>query len=815
MKIRRIWQRLDRFAGWGCVLALFCLLIVMASLEVRDLDLWLHLKTGQYILESRAIPHYDIFSFTIAGKEWVNHEWLFQVIAALFYSLGGAEGLIKMQVGVVTITFLILFFMGFNPRKRNYFSVALPLLFVLLVYRSRFTIRPDIFSLLFFAFYLYLIHKHLDKKWIIFAIPLSQILWSNFHGFFFLGLFLLFIIIIAEFIKRRIRLPWEWNKANRLADQDYRRLKWVLLLSVLASLANPYLLNGLLYPFKVMLQLSGKSRIFFQYIQELKPALSPNTLFSNDGMVPYKCIILLSFISFVLNLRRLDIGKLFIWLSFLLSSVLAIRNIAYFSFVAYFVYLFNSKYIFPLESVSISYANSSIKYMTRIAFKAMFIFWIVFNLNGTATEHYYDFNRYEIKGRLGGISVKDYPEGAANFILNNKIRGNIFNDFNSGAFLIGKCFPQIHVYIDGRTEMYGPDFFDAYRKILAEDAQPFDAMAKKYKIKGAMFSGVYHPISNKLLEYLYKSKEWRLVYFDPFAVFFLKDIPENKKIIEKCAINLANWNPPETDLDKVGATAVYPFPNINRAYVLEGLGLDQAVIREARAALKVMPNCGSAFRFIGRVYKKQNLPEKAFENFRLAAIYLPRDPDLRIDLAMVYEKLNEPDNCIKQLNTAADIDPGYSRPYYYLSLLYLKQKNAAQSQRALAQAVRLPPPEIKDMTYVADGLYDLQSFAQASQVYLQAVKVDKKSANMHARLGGCYVYLDKLKEAESELSLAENLDHKLVCVHNYFGVLYAKQGMEKKAREQWGLAFKLDPQDKETKDNFQKFLKGGFKKVSQ
>ena len=59
----RIWQRLDRLSGWGCILALFCLLVVMASLEVKDLDLWLHLKTGQYILQNRVIPHQDNFFF--------------------------------------------------------------------------------------------------------------------------------------------------------------------------------------------------------------------------------------------------------------------------------------------------------------------------------------------------------------------------------------------------------------------------------------------------------------------------------------------------------------------------------------------------------------------------------------------------------------------------------------------------------------------------------------------------------------------------------------------------------------------------------
>jgi tetratricopeptide (TPR) repeat protein len=306
-----------------------------------------------------------------------------------------------------------------------------------------------------------------------------------------------------------------------------------------------------------------------------------------------------------------------------------------------------------------------------------------------------------------------------------------------------------------------------------------------------------------------------LVYFGPFAVLFLKDVPENKKIVDRFAIDLTKWNPPEMDLKKIGATAAYPFPNINRAYVLESLNLNEAVIKEAQAALRIMPNCGSAFRFLGRVYKKQNRLEKAFENLRLAVTYLGGDLDLRTDLALVYWKLGDLDNCLKQLKAAVEINPGYSRAFYYLSLVYLQKKDSRQSQEALTKAIRLKPPDLKDLAYVADSFYDQKYFAEALQVYQQMLKLDKNSAKLHSRLGACYVYLNKLKEAEDELTLAVNLDHKLASVHDYFAVLFAKQGLEVKARQQWGEAFRLDPQDKEAKDNLQKFLKGEFRKVAK
>jgi len=58
-----------------------------------------------------------------------------------------------------------------------------------------------------------------------------------------------------------------------------------------------------------------------------------------------------------------------------------------------------------------------------------------------------------------------YPYKAVDFIVRHKIKANIFNDFNSGAYLIGRTYPNIKVFIDGRTEVYGASFFETYQKI--------------------------------------------------------------------------------------------------------------------------------------------------------------------------------------------------------------------------------------------------------------------------------------------------------------------------------------------------------------
>jgi len=136
------------------------------------------------------------------------------------------------------------------------------LILVYLVFSLRFTFRPDLFSLMFFAFYILLLSMHIDKKWMLGVIVIIQVLWVNMHGFFFFGPVFVLIGIISEWIKRNVNLPAEWNETGRLTDDEYTRLKWCFLFVLLACLLNPGFVGGAIYPLGVFFSISGDSQIF-------------------------------------------------------------------------------------------------------------------------------------------------------------------------------------------------------------------------------------------------------------------------------------------------------------------------------------------------------------------------------------------------------------------------------------------------------------------------------------------------------------------------------------------------------------------------
>jgi hypothetical protein len=76
---------------------LIAVLLVPAALGssltiFNDGDVSWHIATGQWILDHRAIPATDPFSFTWAGKPWVPIEWLAEVLYAAAYRLAAYSG---------------------------------------------------------------------------------------------------------------------------------------------------------------------------------------------------------------------------------------------------------------------------------------------------------------------------------------------------------------------------------------------------------------------------------------------------------------------------------------------------------------------------------------------------------------------------------------------------------------------------------------------------------------------------------------------------------------------------------------------------
>jgi tetratricopeptide (TPR) repeat protein len=726
----------------GSVLAVVVLLgLVMyaANIEIKDLDLWLHLATGKHIVQTGQIPKVDILSGTIAGSPWINHEWLFQVIVFLLYDGLGLDGIISLQVILVSFIFILLLMMG--CRERFQLVPILLLYCVFMVFQLRFTHRPDLFSLLFFVCYFYILAAQLDRKAALFSLFILQVLWNNIHGFFILGPVIVLIGLIGEWIKRHAALPFQWNQTGRLSNEEYTRLKYAFGVVLFACLLNPHFLEGALYPFRIFLSLSGESKVFFQHIGELQKPISWGTLFDWQRYFYFKLLIVLSFFSFVLNYKKIDLGLLLFWIMFLLFSLRASRNIVYFSIAAYFVVIGNMQAVsIPSLRVPAWLRDPKVQNFGSLVVKALLIVIMVNFGQQLSLRGYYDFDRNVRKAEYGGgISLRNFPYKAVDFLVDHDVEGTFFNDFNSGAYLLGRTYPQIKVFIDGRTEVYGEDYFETYRQAYGGDKEKLQRILSAYDLTGAFLGSVYAPAGKETLQYFYENDDWILVYFDYDAMIFLKDIPLNQRIIEQYATDLSQRRVRKADLTKLGVTRVTPYRYLNRAQVLFHLGFYDQAKQEARQAIRISPYNAEAFEIMGKVAMQEEDFPNALQYFRNAKLLGRNNVPVARKLAECFYRLGAYPQARKQCEKILRKreDPA---AYFVLALINIQQGRGAKALQYARKVQELSSAPLDDLVEIGDLFFASNVFDKAKAVYAMALNADPDTdaaSYLQDQLGKC------------------------------------------------------------------------------
>jgi len=731
-----IWKKCGFLSGMLSIGVLLGLVVFLCNFQITDFDLWLHLKTGEVIVEQGFIPIKDIFSCTVPGQVWNNHEWLFQVIFYLFLSFGGYEALFTAQAIIVALTFMTLLFLT-DLRHRHYFIVLLLFLLTLL-YQTRLTMRPDLFSLFFFSFYIYILSVHIEKKASVWILFFAQILWVNIHGFFIFGPLLILLSILCEGLKRYVRLPWQWNEVGRLSDQELRRLSIAFFATGLACLVNPQFIKGAIYPFMIIFQMAGTSALFFSHIQELQKPISFDTLFTLQYF-QYKLLILISLYSFFVNRKRIDLSALFLWVLFLLFSLQAIRNLLFFGVVAYLTTILNFSEVSFEELLPVKFKRRILKLITIVFLNLTMIFLIVRFGYLQTKKVSFDFQAYEMKSNFGGISTRNFPWAATDFINKNHIQGNFFNDFNSGAFLVGRCTPGLRVFIDGRTELYGPQFFKEYMKILVEgDQKAFAKAVEKYKITGVFLGSAHNRIGESILYHLSHNQDWVLVYLDNDAVIFLKDAAQNKALITKFRKDQKNLVFDNFDFQRLGSRGVFPYREIKRAYNLEAIGFDELALKQIKDALLISPGSSEPYYIRGMIFKKRGKYPEAFQDFRIATMISPGDSDMRYGLGLMYATLGNYKKAIREYETV--LKTTTNRPEIFLSCAqaYLEDE---QYQKAFAQCRKsflLKPRNTTEIIKIAEGFVEKKQHAKAFEIYTMILRRNPGAANIYYYIGCCF-----------------------------------------------------------------------------
>jgi hypothetical protein len=407
----------------------------MAARGVSDPDVWWHLRTGELIIQNHHVFHSDPYSFTRAGRPWINHEWLSEVLMYGVYRLAGWAGLILCFAGIIAITLWLVYIRcPARPYVAGIFTVwgaaaSAPI----------WGVRPQMFTLLLASIFLFLLErsdKHPGILW--WTVPLT-LLWVNLHGGYFVGIGLIILFLAGTALEVSFGFQPQSPAFPLLRNSA---------LTALACLAvvplNPNGIRMYWYPFETV----GSSAIQ-NYIDEW---LSPN--FHQAKEFPFLCMLLVTLLALGLSSQRLRVREILLLLATTGLALRSVRHIPIYVLVAVPVLSRATRSWWQehgAASLGLSTASSP-------GFRRMLV-------NATILAIFVAFTVARVRTVLSHqteTEAENFPMAAVSFLAAHRPPGPILNNYNWGGYLIGKLYPDYLVFIDGRTDLYGDSFMNDF-----------------------------------------------------------------------------------------------------------------------------------------------------------------------------------------------------------------------------------------------------------------------------------------------------------------------------------------------------------------
>jgi hypothetical protein len=466
---------------------LFIALFVIATREIADPDFWWHLRTGQFIVETRSIPHADIFSYTNAGRPWVTHEWLSQVFIYALYRLGAFPTLIVAFAAIIALSFALVFVRS----EGQPYVAALVLLLTALATAPTWGVRPQMISLLSTSIFLWVLEKNRRERksrWLWLLIPLT-ILWVNLHSGFAVGLALIAVYLVGDI-----------GESGQPVAGSKQRIGYLALVFFLCLIVVPLNPNGVtmyLYPFETL-----TSRAMQTYIQEW---FSPD--FHLTEFQPFAWLLLATPASIALSGKRVALTHILLLVLFGYAGLRSARHIPIFALVAAPILTEHLWDVLKARGWS-----SALESNVRISRGMVLVNWILL----LAILVVAIWRVSLVVANQSAVERAKFPAAAADFLQAQQLTLPLYNSYGWGGYLIWRLYPETRVFIDGRADVYGDAFIEVFLK--AYRAGPdWHVPLDRYAVQVVLIES-NAPLATELAQ----EAGWKKIYADPQAIIFQK-----------------------------------------------------------------------------------------------------------------------------------------------------------------------------------------------------------------------------------------------------------------------------------------------------
>ncbi|MFH1131105.1 MAG: hypothetical protein V1754_07200 [Pseudomonadota bacterium] len=503
---------------------------LLCFFPVQSCDIFIYLELARRFFADLSFPATDPFLFSTTNPGWhVFHEWAAYVSYYTFYLAAGWAGIIFFKTAIILSTFSLPYILH---RKKAAQSLFVPVFVTALAFAAsfRFVERSSLFSdaLLALVFFFILFAKDKPRSKTLFFIPLVFLFWVNFHPGFHLGLAVLFFWILSEFAKRL------FSKEARQLDKNVLVQISIFVFSTLACFVNPAGIRGFWYPFSLIgnekWDLYRKYNFEWMSPFDARYVHTPGIIFFFLLLTVLGILLLFALFKTWRNKRsELPIFELlvFVLLAYLGLSAVRFVTTASFSMAICFVSLMGKLDISPRKSAK------AVPRISKRIFGTIVLVGLLFTILKLL------FGGYDSlagpRHLASGMDENHNPVKAAEFIDSVGLNVNIFNQHEFGAYLIWKWHGKRKLYYHGFVVDF--DFYENDYLGANESRRNFDRIVNEYNIGAFLLTTMpFTPTQGPLLyRILLLDPNWQLVYAGRTAMIFVRDIPENRHIIERYA----------------------------------------------------------------------------------------------------------------------------------------------------------------------------------------------------------------------------------------------------------------------------------------
>jgi hypothetical protein len=452
---------------------------------LADADVGWHIRTGEYILDHHAVPRTDLYSFSKPGAPWFAWEWLSDVIDAAVFRAGGLKGVVLLA-GVMIVLFATILLRRMIWRGAHLLVAVIVSLLGVGSASIHYLARPHVFTLVLLSIAMWMIEADLGKpsRWIWLLVPLT-VLWTNLHGGFLALIAVLGLTAAVEVVTKR-----QWRYASLTSA------------CAAASLINPYGIHLHQHALEYL-----RSDWIRKVVQEFQ---SPS--FRNENMMQFEVLLVAGLIAVGLLFRKRKIAE-GVWILFFAYEALgSVRHVPVFVIVAA-----------PLiaEEVGVWWRE-----WTARAGKA--------SPAGIVNQISFDFEpgfrRTSVWPALAILALvfmgrpiawpKDFPEEIFPVAMIHAHESEIFSQrvltTDQWADYLIYLNPQYKVFVDGRSDFYGPEIGDTFLHLVSGQPEWRQVM-QKYD-----FGMVLLPQETALVQLLRTQPDWRVADQDPKHILLVR-----------------------------------------------------------------------------------------------------------------------------------------------------------------------------------------------------------------------------------------------------------------------------------------------------